>query len=72
MTDPNLTGELFANFISNPILPVIFHGIFMAITISIAIVVNRSGIEKYSNIMMPALLVINSSSNSFINMPGAA
>jgi len=58
MTDPALTGELFSNFISHPILPLIFHAIFMALTIYICYNGIQNGIEKYSNIMMPALFAI--------------
>lgn len=58
MTDPALTGQLFSGFISNPILPLFFHAVFMGLTIWICYNGVRDGIEKYSNIMMPALLVI--------------
>lgn len=58
MTDPALTGQLFNSFISNPILPLLFHALFMALTILICYNGVKDGIEKYSNIMMPALLII--------------
>lgn len=58
MTDPTLTGQLFGSFITNPILPLIFHTIFMGFTIWICYNGVQSGIEKYSNIMMPALFLI--------------
>ena len=58
MTDPALTEQLFSSFISNPISPLIFHTLFMALTILICYNGVKDGIEKYSNIMMPALLAI--------------
>ena len=58
MTDPAQTEQLFTGFISNPILPILFHALFMAMTIGICYNGVQDGIEKYSNIMMPALLVI--------------
>ncbi|MGI5859464.1 MAG: sodium-dependent transporter [Tepidanaerobacteraceae bacterium] len=58
MTDPALTEQLFSSFISNPISPLIFHTLFMALTIWICYNGVKDGIEKYSNIMMPALLAI--------------
>jgi len=58
MTDPTLTEQLFVGFISNPLSPLFFHALFMALTIWICYNGVKDGIEKYSNIMMPALLVI--------------
>lgn len=73
ITDPALTGQLFNSFISNPILPLLFHALFMALTILICYNGVKDGIEKYSNIMMPALLiiVISLAIRSLI-LPGAA
>jgi NSS family neurotransmitter:Na+ symporter len=58
MTDPTLTEQLFVGFISNPLSPLFFHALFMALTIWICYNGVKDGIEKYSNIMMPALFVI--------------
>jgi len=58
MTDPALTEQFFVNFISNPISPLFFHALFMGITIWICYNGVQDGIEKYSNIMMPALFII--------------
>lgn len=58
MTDPTLTEQLFVGFISNPLSPLFFHALFMALTIWICYNGIKDGIEKYSNIMMPALFVI--------------
>lgn len=73
MTDPKLTGELFESFITHPLLPLLFHALFMGATIWICYNGVQSGIEKYSNIMMPALfvLVIILAIRS-LTLPGAA
>ena len=72
-TDPTLTGQLFGSFITNPILPLIFHTIFMGFTIWICYNGVQSGIEKYSNIMMPALfLIVIILSIRSLMLPGAA
>jgi NSS family neurotransmitter:Na+ symporter len=73
MTDPKLTGELFGSFISNPLLPLLFHAIFMGITIWICYNGVQGGIEKYSNIMMPALFaIIIILAIRSLTLPGAA
>jgi len=56
--DPSASAELFVGFISSPLSPVIFHALFMGVTIWIVYHGIQDGIEKYSNIMMPALFVI--------------
>ncbi|HHT70036.1 MAG TPA: sodium-dependent transporter [Firmicutes bacterium] len=56
--DPGASTDLFVGFISNAILPLIYTAIFMATTIYIVYKGIQDGIEKYSNIMMPALFVI--------------
>ena len=48
----------FGGFISNPVLPLIYHAIFMAMTIFIVMKGIAGGIEKYSKILMPALFVM--------------
>jgi NSS family neurotransmitter:Na+ symporter len=73
MTDPSLTGQLFESFITHPLLPLIFHALFMGMTIWICYNGVQGGIEKYSNIMMPALfaIVIILAIRS-LTLPGAA
>ncbi|HHT70035.1 MAG TPA: sodium-dependent transporter [Firmicutes bacterium] len=56
--DPSVSADLFVGFISNPLSPLLFHALFMGATIWIVYQGIQGGIEKYSNIMMPALFVI--------------
>lgn len=49
---------VFANFVGSPIEPIIWHFIFMGITIAICYMGINKGIEKASKIMMPALFII--------------
>jgi len=54
-------GELessFTKFIQSPITPVIYQLLFMLMTMAIVIVGIKKGIEKYSKILMPLLVVI--------------
>lgn len=70
---PDQTGNFFAAFISDPVKPLIYHGIFMALTILIVIKGISKGIEASTRIMMPMLfgmliiLVLRS-----ITLPGAS
>lgn len=48
----------FESFVTNPWEPLIWHGIFMAITIGICYMGVNKGIEKASEFMMPALFII--------------
>lgn len=52
-----LTGK-FEDFIADPSLPVIYHGIFMLMVIAIVIRGIKGGIEKVSTLLMPALFII--------------
>lgn len=56
--DPSASANLFGGFISHPLYPVLLHALFMGITIWIVYKGVQDGIEKYSNIMMPALFVV--------------
>lgn len=51
-------GDYFTGFISNPIRPIIWQIIFMAITAYIVAAGVEKGIEKYSKILIPLLLVL--------------
>ena len=51
-------ANVFVNFITSPIAPIIWHAIFMAICMAIVIGGVEKGIEKYSRILMPALVVL--------------
>ncbi len=58
VTDGAVLGELFTDFIQNPLEPLVYHGIFMALTVFIVIGGVAKGIERYSKIMMPSLFVM--------------
>jgi len=51
-------GEAFNQFIMNPIEPVFWHLVFMGLCILIIAQGVKSGIERWSKILMPILLVI--------------
>lgn len=51
-------GSVFGGFITSPIAPLVWHAIFMAICIGIVMAGVEKGIEKYSKILMPALVVL--------------
>ncbi len=48
----------FGAFITNPTTPLIWHGVFMLLTLGIVLKGISGGIEKASKFMMPALLVL--------------
>ncbi|MFL3007391.1 MAG: sodium-dependent transporter [Candidatus Neomarinimicrobiota bacterium] len=56
--NPELAGDQFSLFISNPINPVFWQIIFMALTIFVIVRGVKGGIEKWAKIMMPAILLI--------------
>lgn len=51
-------GAFFNNFVSNPWQPLIYVAVFLLLTHFIVARGVQAGIERYSKIMMPALLVI--------------
>ncbi len=51
-------GTLFNDFVSSPWRPIIFLTIFMLLTHAVVAAGVEKGIERYSKIMMPVLLVI--------------
>jgi len=51
-------ANVFVGFITSPVAPLVWHGIFMAICIGIVMAGVEKGIEKYSKILMPALIVL--------------
>lgn len=55
---PADTAGYFGGFVSAPVEPLIYHGIFMVLTVVIVIRGISGGIEKASKLMMPALLVL--------------
>lgn len=55
-SDTKALGEMFTTFIQSSGAPIFYHGIFMLMTLGIVIGGIKQGIEKYSKILMPALL----------------
>ncbi|MFB0919033.1 MAG: sodium-dependent transporter [Clostridiaceae bacterium] len=51
------TGAFFGNFMSSPVEPIIWHALFMGITLIIVMGGISGGIEKASKILMPLLFV---------------
>ena len=50
-------ANIFVGFITSSVAPLIWHAIFMLMCIGIVVAGIERGIEKYSKILMPALLV---------------
>lgn len=55
---PDQMGNFFGAFISDPVKPLLYHGVFMALTVYIIMKGISQGIEKYTKIMMPMLFVL--------------
>lgn len=55
---PEEVGNFFGGFVSNPTFPLLFQFAFMAFTVYIVMKGVRDGIEKWSKILMPALVVM--------------
>ncbi|MBM7615076.1 sodium-dependent transporter [Alkaliphilus hydrothermalis] len=49
---------IFVNFITSPAEPLIYHALFMILTLGIVFGGIKGGIEKYSKILMPALFIM--------------
>lgn len=58
ISDPEILGGLFVNFITSPAEPLLYHLIFMVLTLGIVIGGISGGIEKYSKILMPSLFIM--------------
>ncbi|MFC4237115.1 sodium-dependent transporter [Thalassospira xianhensis] len=56
--DPAALGSVFGGFISDPVSPLIYHAIFMALTVFVVLAGVGSGIERASKILMPALFAL--------------
>lgn len=52
------SGDVFGQLVSSPVEPLIWHGVFMAMTIGIVIFGIDKGIERASKIMMPILFLL--------------
>ncbi len=55
---PDQLGAMFGGMISDPIRPIIWQVIFMIITAGVILGGVKDGIERYTKILMPLLLVI--------------
>ncbi len=51
-------SAIFGDFISSPWKPLVCHAVFLVMTAAIIVAGVQNGIEKFGNIMMPALFVI--------------
>jgi len=56
--DPAALGDIFGGFISDTTSPLIFHAIFMSLTIFVVLSGVGAGIERASKILMPALFAL--------------
>ncbi|MBU5676544.1 sodium-dependent transporter [Alkaliphilus sp. MSJ-5] len=57
-TDLGALEGVFTAFISSPVEPLIYHGIFMLMTLAIVMGGISGGIEKFSKILMPGLFIM--------------
>jgi NSS family neurotransmitter:Na+ symporter len=55
---PDDLGATFGSFISNPWLPIFWQVMFMALTVGVVLGGVKNGIERYSKILMPLLLLL--------------
>jgi NSS family neurotransmitter:Na+ symporter len=56
--DPTAIGEMFSNFQHNGKRPVLLQLIFMGLTMFVVVAGIEKGIEKYTKILMPVLLLL--------------
>ncbi|MCT4593121.1 MAG: sodium-dependent transporter [Anaeromicrobium sp.] len=71
-SDSAALGDMFGQMISDPVMPIVFHGVFMIATLVIVLGGIGEGIEKASKVMMPALLVmIVALAIRSVTLPGA-
>jgi len=56
--DVEAAGKLFGKFIGNPVETIIYHFIFISITALIVIRGIKKGIERWSKVLMPLLLIL--------------
>lgn len=51
-------ADAFSNFTADAAAPVVYHLIFLALTVGIVVLGVKKGIEKFAKIMMPVLFVL--------------
>ena len=56
--DPTVLGPAFGALIGDPVLPVLYHAVFMGLTVAVAIAGVKGGIERWCRLLMPLLLVL--------------
>ncbi len=65
-------NTMFADFVSNPWMPLICHTLFLLITVVIVAFGIKGGIEKFSKVMMPLLFfIVIAIAVYVITLPGA-
>ena len=57
-TDSAQLSDVFGGFVADPVRPIFYSGIFMALTAWIVIGGITKGIERWNKILMPALFII--------------
>jgi len=57
-SSPEQISQAFGNFIADPLDPLLYQVIFMLMTGAIVIIGVQKGIERYSKVLMPILLII--------------
>lgn len=59
LTAPGLDfAATFSSFVADPVEPLIYHAIFMALTVGVVLKGVSAGIERWNKILMPTLLVL--------------
>ncbi|MEA1878089.1 MAG: sodium-dependent transporter [Bacteroidota bacterium] len=56
--NPDELNSMFTNFVEDPVRPIVWQVIFVVLTTSVVIAGVKNGIEKYTKILMPVLVVI--------------
>lgn len=57
-SDPAALGRIFGEFSANPLQPLFYHGLFMALTVLVIIGGINGGIERTCRILLPLLFVL--------------
>lgn len=57
-SDPAALGEIFGKFSADPLQPIFYHGMFMALTVLVIIGGINGGIERTCRILLPLLFVL--------------
>jgi len=57
-SDPARLATMFGEFVSDPVKPILMHGLFAALTLAVVLGGIEKGIERAGKVLMPALFVI--------------